>query len=130
MNLRFDITGIPALDLKLQRMTRKVQRKIVQDALRPMARELLGEAQVRVPRRTGALAGSLSQKGFVRRGRMGFRVGTQRWGRGKFYGTFIELGRRRRRIRPTGYLRKPFYGRRDEIVRRARSALIAALRGA
>jgi len=127
MSLRFDITGVPRLDLKLQRMPRRVQQKVVKRAIEPSATEVLGAVKVAAPRRSGRLAAAQRKRAFNRRGRMGYRIGS---GNGKSggdgYANLADLGRRN--VKGSAYLRGPFYSRRKEIVHRGRAALVAALR--
>ena len=126
--LTFKITGDKLIDLRLQRLPKAVQRRVVQRAIRPAAEQLKAQAAAGAPRDTGRLALAHRIKRFAKRGRIGYRVGTFGKGRGRGYARVVELGSRKRRITGSRHLRRPFYASRNRIARDCRRQLIAALR--
>lgn len=97
----FQLTGDKALDAKFKSLAIGLQKKILREALRPAAKEILDEAVRRAPKRSGALAKSLKVKAAKRsrktKDRVSFNVITaQGWFKGEtFYAGFQELGWKR-----------------------------------
>ena len=89
------IRGIRELEAGLASLARNVETSVPRDAVHPMAEQVASTVQGRVPKRSGALAGSV---GAVQRG----PVSSVEMGGGLPYGKWIEFGAYRGRKPPGG----------------------------
>ena len=96
--ITFQLTGQPELDRRFQELPKRLQKKVLREALRPAAKLVHQQAQANIPSKSGRARGSLKVRAGKRSRKFPDRVAlvvitAAGWFRGEsFYVSFGELG--------------------------------------